>query len=191
MIYFIGSGFLSCPSKKLKEGMRKDMPTDSRRDQLLQDSQKIGTWGITKDSLKFKVGDIVTCLQETKFADDSTHELGQNIAVSSQNEAYFNNDCNSSRYEVTRLYCLEMYTNNGRDIEFAYVRAASKMEAIETAGFVVWNFHECTSCNEVTEMRKLELGSHNTVWGINLHKSDYGVSRNRVRDVKFRIMPTT
>ncbi len=168
------------------------MPTDSRRDQLLQDSQKIGTWGITKDSPKFKVGDIVTCLKEIRFSvDGGVHALGELFRVSRLNESFFNDESNSSRYEVTKLYCLEMYTNNGRDIEFAYVRAASKMEAIETAGFVVWNFHECTSCNEVTEIRKLELGSHNTVWGINLHKSDYGVSRNRVRDVKFRIMPTT
>jgi hypothetical protein len=166
------------------------MPTDNRRDQLLQDSQKIGNWGITKDSPKFKINDIVVCTQYTNhpyLADD----FGKPMLITENNMTYYNSPLYRDYHEVTQLYCLEMYTNNGRDIEFAYVRAASRMEAIETAGFVVWNFHECTSCNEVTEMRKLELGSHNTVWGINLHTSDYGVSRNRVRDVKFRIMPTT
>jgi len=140
---------------------------------------------------KFKIGDIVVCLQQTDFIIHEGHEVGQLIAVSDVNKGFLNSVLYRDRYAVTNLYCLEMYTNNGRDIEFAWVRAASEMDAIETAGLVVWNFHECISCSQTTGITKLALGPHNSAWGINLHQSDYGSNHNRIRDVKFRVLLST
>jgi len=165
------------------------MPRDeSYPNQMIRDSEKIENWDITKE--KFKINDIVVCTKYTKhpyLSDD----FGKPVLITEFNESYYNSFLYRDCHEVTHLYCLEMYTNNGRDIEFAWVRAASEMDAIETAGLVVWNFHECISCSQTTGITKLALGPHNSAWGINLHQSDYGSNHNRIRDVKFRVLLST
>ena len=88
----------------------------------------------------------------------------------------------------TQIFCVEMYTQNGGAIEFAWVRAKNRQEAIYLCSNVVHNFTEVISCYESVEVRKLAISDRSTIYGINLRKTDIPAERNPMRIYSFEFV---